>query len=229
MRVRHPSRAVLAEQGVAPVPPSDATDSRATSVGLLSRVRSGQSTGWNGLVHIYSPLVYEWARRMGLQPNDAGDVVQEVFLAVYKNIDRFKRESRDGSFRGWLWTITRSKVNNTFRAQGKQPKAAGGTSAQARMADLPNEEPASNQRSMFSRCATSSKSARTPFMRGLDLIRDEFKPRTWQAFWRVVVDEVPATKVADELGASVNAVRLAKFRVLKRLREELAELVETNK
>ncbi len=208
--------------------PNDAAaaDSRATSIGLLSRVRSGQSTGWNGLVHIYSPIVYEWARRMGLQPSDAGDVIQEVFLAVHKNIDRFKRESRDGSFRGWLWTITRSKVNNTFRAQGKQPKAAGGTAAQARIADLPNVEPASDRRSMFSRCATSGDSGRTPFRRGLELIRDEFKPRTWQAFWRVVVDEVPTAEVADELGASANAVRLAKFRVLKRLREELADLVD---
>ena len=76
--------------------PNDAAaaDSRATSTGLLFRVRSGQSAGWNGLVTIYSPLVYEWARRMGLQSSDAGDVTQEVFLAVHKDIDRFKRESR---------------------------------------------------------------------------------------------------------------------------------------
>ena len=56
-----------------------------------------------------------------------------------------------------------------------------------------------------------------------DLVRAEFHNRTWQAFWRTAVEGKPAPEVADELGMSPVAVRVAKSRVLQRLREALCE------
>jgi RNA polymerase sigma-70 factor (ECF subfamily) len=50
-------------------------------------------------------------------------------------------------------------------------------------------------------------------------IEPEFKPETWQAFRRVTLDGVPAEQVAADLGLSVNAVYVAKARVMQRLRE----------
>jgi len=61
-------------------------------------------------------------------------------------------------------------------------------------------------------------------LRALELIRAEFEDRTWQAFWRVTVDGQPTKDVAQELGVTPSAVRLAKSRVLRRLREELGDL-----
>ncbi len=57
-------------------------------------------------------------------------------------------------------------------------------------------------------------------------VQGDFAPATWQAFRRHVLEGQPATAVAGELGLSLNAVLLAKSRVLKRLRQELAGLVE---
>jgi RNA polymerase sigma-70 factor (ECF subfamily) len=60
----------------------------------------------------------------------------------------------------------------------------------------------------------------------LDLVRGEFENRTWEAFWRTAVEDRPARDVADELGMSVLAVYKAKSRVLRRLRQELGDLVD---
>ena len=58
----------------------------------------------------------------------------------------------------------------------------------------------------------------------LEVIRDDFQEHTFQAFWRTAVDGRSAVDVADELGMTPEAVRAARYRVLKRLREELEEM-----
>ncbi len=62
--------------------------------------------------------------------------------------------------------------------------------------------------------------------RALEIIQVEFQPSTWRACWECVVEGQPAAKVADKLGLSVDAVYIAKSRVIKRLRQELAGLVD---
>ena len=62
--------------------------------------------------------------------------------------------------------------------------------------------------------------------RALEQIKDQFQQRTWNAFWRTAVDGQSAVDVGDELGMSAGAVRVAKSRVLQRLRSELGELIE---
>ena len=57
-------------------------------------------------------------------------------------------------------------------------------------------------------------------------VQGDFAPATWQAFRRHVLEGEPAVRVAAALGLSLNAVRVARSRVLKRLRQELAGLVE---
>ena len=59
--------------------------------------------------------------------------------------------------------------------------------------------------------------------RAVELVRAEFEAQTWQAFWRVVVDGRRPGDVAEELGITTNAVYLARSRVLRRLRETLAD------
>ena len=63
------------------------------------------------------------------------------------------------------------------------------------------------------------------FHRALGMLQGEFEPRTWKAFWRAAVDGLPAPEAAAELGMTASAVRMAKSRILRRLREELGDLV----
>jgi RNA polymerase sigma-70 factor (ECF subfamily) len=62
--------------------------------------------------------------------------------------------------------------------------------------------------------------------RALESIRPEFEERTWRAFWQMTVEGRSAAEVGAELSLAANAVHQAKFRVLRRLRQEMAGLVE---
>jgi RNA polymerase sigma-70 factor (ECF subfamily) len=194
------------------------TPSPATSRSLLERLKADDAAAWDRLVGLYSPLVYRWCRRWGLREQELADVLQDVFQAVVTHIASFRKERASDTFRGWLRTISRNKVNDYFRRQGREPEGIGGTEAQTRFAGLP--EP----RLPEGGSSSEDRSDQLLLGRVLDLIRGEFEDRTWQAFWRTAVDGQSPVDVADELGTSAGAVRVAKSRVLRRLREELGEL-----
>jgi RNA polymerase sigma-70 factor (ECF subfamily) len=189
----------------------------ATSLSLLQRIRAGDSSGWRRVVDLYSPLVFHWCRRWGVSGADADDVAQEVFQAASERITQFRRDKEGDTFRGWLRGITRNKVLLFWRGRRQRPDAAGGSEAYRRLQDVPEADPPDD--------AEEAAQSSALFHRALGQLRGEFEPRTWQAFWRTAVDGQPAPAVADELGMSANAVRMAKSRVLRRLREELGDLV----
>jgi RNA polymerase sigma-70 factor (ECF subfamily) len=170
---------------------------------------------WERLVALYTPLVYRWCRCSGLQAADAANVGQEVFLAVARKIGDFRRDRPQDSFRAWLRTITRNKIADHFRRVWSQLAAGGGdelaTVPDPRAEDQLDGPQASEEVSLL-------------FRRAVELIEAEFEEPTWRAFWRVVIDGVSPGEAAAELGLSLNAVYLAKSRVLRRLREEFADL-----
>lgn len=185
-----------------------------TSSGWLRKLRQGEADAWRRLVHLYGPLVYAWCRQQGLRPPDAADVVQEVYRSVTGAVADFQ-PTPDGSFRGWLWTITRNKLRDHFRRLPAQPPAAGGSDAQQRLLALPEgDAPEPNEASNTTRLVRQA----------LERIRPEVAERTWQAFWRAAVDGQSPAAVAAELGLSEASVRQAKSRVLRRLRQELGDL-----
>ncbi len=188
------------------------------SSGLLGNVRTRGADAWRRMARLYAPLVYYWCLRAGLQSNDAEDVVQEVFCTVAARIGDFRRDRQRGSFRGWLRTITRHKLGDFMRAQGKGPKVQGGSQGMRQFAEVAaQEQPADHESDDL------SAETRLLYSRVLDLIRSEFEEPTWRACLRVVVDGVSPKAVAEELGMSANSVYLAKSRVLRRVRDELSE------
>src|SRR5262249_12704976 len=146
-------------------------------------------------------------------------LTQEVFRTVAGKLGGFTK-GPPGSFRSWLYTITRYKAGDQYRRQRDQPAAVGGSDAQARLANLPEITP-------DSAAEAEDATERTILgRRALELVRPEFQPRTWQAAWRVVVEGRSPADVAAELGLSDGAVRTAKSRVLAGLRQISAELVD---
>jgi RNA polymerase sigma-70 factor (ECF subfamily) len=194
-------------------PSSDTPGSTAAS--LLQRLRAKESAAWERLCQLYGPLVYRRCRSSGLQDTDAADVVQEVFRAVTVSLDRFHHEAPTDSFRGWLWGITRNKLHNHFRARAANPAGAGGSDAQQQLLQVPETPPEST--------VDGRKPDAVLVQRALALIQIEFEERTWRAFWRSAVDGQAAKDIAQELGMTSRAVRQAKYRVLRRLRQELGE------
>lgn len=187
-----------------------------TSTGLLQAAQRQDQAAWRRLVRLYGPLVHYWIRSAGLRYADAEDVLQEVFQAVARHLVRFRTTSQEGGFRAWLRTITRSKVADHFRRLGVAPVAQGGSEAQRQFADI-----AADASSIDSSVADDRLQQRRLRLRAMESIRGEFAEGTWQAFWRTVVEGEAPKDIARDLGVTPSAVRLAKSRVLRRLRDEL--------
>ena len=189
---------------------------RVTSLSLLDRARHHDEPSWQRLVTLYGPLVEHWCRRGGARPEDAADLAQEVFLAVSQGLERFERRG-PGSFRAWVRGITRHKLLDCYRRAERQAAAAGGSTALERLQEIPDPRPGSDE---------DADEMSGLYRRALDLIRGEFEERTWQAFWLTAVEGREAPAAAAELGMSPVAVRIARSRVLARLRAEADELID---
>jgi RNA polymerase sigma-70 factor (ECF subfamily) len=189
-------------------------------VTLLEQVQGGDRHGWQRLVALYRPLVLWWCRGKVASREDAEDVAQEVFQAVFRRIDEFTKQPQRGGFRAWLRAITHHKLGDYFRRARHQPAAAGGSQAQELLAELPagHGEASSSDDGVSERCLL--------LRAALELVRPEFQPRTWEAAWKAAVEGQAAAAVAEALGMTVAAVYIAKSRVLKRLRQELDTLLD---
>src|SRR5262245_29888719 len=192
--------------------------SSATSRSLLARVQADQPEAWDRLIHLYAPLVLRWCRGGGLQDQDAADVFQQVFQAVVIHVSGFRKERMGDTFRGWLRRITQNKLRDHFRRLGRETRGVGGSSAQQLLAQLPEPEMGEDDLTV--------EGEQGLFARALELIRGEFEERTWVAFWRTAVEGQAPKDVAADLSMSPGAVRVAKSRVLHRLRTELGDLME---
>ena len=186
-----------------------------TSQSLVGRLRSHDDDAWMRFSAIYCPMVYRWARQSGLQPSDTEDVVQEVFRGIANSIDAYVPVAEPGSFRRWMWGIARNKIRDHFRSVAKTPQAAGGSTAHAALAnipELPPDEASGN---------SSFDSDAWVVQRALGLLQSDFQETTWRAFWMMAIECRSAAETSNSLGISKKAVRQAKYRVLQRLRLEL--------
>jgi RNA polymerase sigma-70 factor (ECF subfamily) len=196
------------------------TDERSSSTSthrsLLQQARGRDPAAWERMVALYGPLVLGWCRGWGLGEEDAADVFQEVFQAVAAHLAGFRRDRAGDTFRGWLRTITRNKVTDLYRRREREPSGVGGSEARDRLARVPGAIPPDEE--------NGDAAEAVLLHRVLAMIRGEFEPRTWEAFWQTAVEGRAAADVAAELGMTPGAVRVAKSRVLHRLRTDLGDL-----
>jgi RNA polymerase sigma-70 factor (ECF subfamily) len=191
----------------------------ATSLSLLERVKANDQQAWQRLLDLYTPLVCHWCARWQVLGADADDVVQEVFQGVAAGIESFRREGPGrGTFRAWLGAITRNKLRDFFERRQRQPAAQGGSDAYRFLQEIPADT--------LSDDAADAAQISGVYHRALDLIQRDFEANTWQAFWRTAVENQTPAEVGPALGMSKAAVRQAKARVLRRLKEEVGDLLE---
>jgi RNA polymerase sigma-70 factor (ECF subfamily) len=184
-----------------------------TSTSLLERLRQpSDQQAWQRFVDLYGPLLLTWAHRLGLSSADAADLVQDVLATLVTKCPQYQRRG-DGSFRAWLRTVTRNKWLETLRKKHPLPVGDGRDLQVTPEPDIAEQFWEQEYRDRL-------------VARALEILKTDFQPTTWQAAWGVLAEERPAAEVAAELGLTVGAVHAARFRVLARLRQELAELLE---
>ena len=210
--------AAISHDGVRTCNPHSDPPSASTS--LLDRLRARNPLAWQWFEDIYGPVIESRLRGWGLQHADAADVRQIILTAVNRGIGSFRRDRPGDSFRGWLWTITRHEFYQHIRRSRGEAQGEGGTHAQQRLAQVPDLPPDGDG------SVQEDGALRELVGRGMESVRSEFEPHTWQAFWRHTVDGQSAADVAAELGMTVAAVWKAASRVKKRIREELEGFLE---
>jgi RNA polymerase sigma-70 factor (ECF subfamily) len=196
---------------------AEAPPTRAT---LLARIKDPRDTAaWSEFVRLYGPVVYGFARKRGLQDADAADLVQDVMRSVARNAEKMEYDPKRGTFRGWLYTVTRNKIYNFLTAQKNRPKSSGDPNNQDRLDALPSSA------SDDTEAEWELEYQRRLSARAMELIRHEFQPATWDAFWGTAVLGQSAQDVGKELEMTPGAVYVAKSRVLARLRTEVQRLM----
>ena len=185
-----------------------------TSASLLIRLREPTDReAWSRFVQLYGPLIFKWARRTGLQPEDASDLVQDVMALMVRKLPAF-RYDKSRSFRSWLKTVTINKWRETCRRRSL-PMSDGTSSDLERLPDQHENH------DFWER-----EYRQHVISRAMELMQHEFQPATWQACRRYVLEEASPDELAQEYGLSVWTIYSAKSRLLKRLREELDGLLD---
>jgi RNA polymerase sigma factor (sigma-70 family) len=192
-----------------------------TRASLLLRLRDSKDhEAWLEFVSLYEPVAYRLLRRHGLQDADAREVMQELFMAVSRSIDRWDPAREQGSFRGWLRRVTRNLVINWLKQRERRVIASGGSELQTMLDILPAD--AGPETAEF-----DQELRRALFQRAAEEVRGQVQPATWQAFWETAVVGTSAVNAAKKLGMQVGAIRVAKCRVLARLQAAVNAMEKT--
>jgi RNA polymerase sigma-70 factor (ECF subfamily) len=147
-----------------------------------------------------------------MSEDDAADLVQDVLTKLTSQLPTFSYDPNRKNFRGWLKTIT----FNACRDRQRRPKAADGQSTL--LSELADDSALSE--------LWEAEFQRNLVNHALRIMKTDFNETTWKACWETAVEGRAAKDVAAELGMTEPAVYMAKSRVLRRLRDELKELLE---
>lgn len=180
------------------------------------RVRDADDhEAWDEFVALYTPLIFGYATRRGLQQADAADLAQDVMLIVARSIGRFEYDRKIGAFRAWLFTVTGNRLKTLVAARQKRPLGSGDSNIQQLLANIAADEDESIWHTEYQKRL---------FDWAVEKVSGEFREATLEAFSRTALRQQPAAEVAQHLNVSVGAVYIAKSRVTARIREVIAEV-----
>jgi RNA polymerase sigma-70 factor (ECF subfamily) len=183
-----------------------------TPASLLERLRQpGDADAWSRFVQLYTPLLYYWARRIGLQEADAADLVQEALALLFVKLPEFTYNP-GRSFRGWLRTVLLNKWRESCR---RYVMPTGDPHVLAEL--LAADDTVAFEEEEYRRHLVAL---------ALEALRPEFPLSTWSCFEQYVLQGQLAEAVAGRQGVRVGTVYAAKSRILARLRRELRGLLD---
>ena len=182
---------------------------RPTLIGRLANPACEQA--WIEFVRLYHDVIYRVARARGLQHVDAEDVTQDVFGIVARKIETFNISS-GGSFRGWLHKLARDAAIDRLR-RSTIDIGSGDSCLQRLLGEIAADDPTGT--------LWEIEVQRVQLRLACDRIRDQFSEDTWNCFWFTAIDQQTISETARQLGRSAGSVRVARCRVMARLKKEV--------
>ncbi|MEM7474007.1 MAG: sigma-70 family RNA polymerase sigma factor [Planctomycetota bacterium] len=165
---------------------------------------------WQSFVDVYSPLVYGFCRKRGMQGQDAADVTQEVLVRVAKAIGKFEYDPGKGLFRDWLARIVSNEICRLHSKRKSEVELIEGN-----LEDSP----------AFQSLWNVSFQQRLLEV-ALDRSKEGFSETTWKLFEQSWIEKIPVSQVAENCNVSPDQVYVARSRVLKKLRYEVCLLAD---
>lgn len=190
-----------------------------TSKSLLEKAKDDpKSDAWFELIRIYEPLIAGWIVRAGVEQSEVGDISQEVFQALSRELAAFEHNGRTGAFRNWLKITTVNRCRRYWDSKKRRSELSGtidGPDVLNQLAD-PNSELSKTWDNEHDHYVID---------RILKMIEREFDRMSFEVFVRNVLKAESPELLAREYEIPVGQVYKIKFRVMKRLRQEADELV----
>jgi len=193
-----------------PATRSPSTDAYATRATIFVRLAASDTElrelSWREFHEMYAPIIRGFARNAGLPAQEGDDILQEVMLGFFSVSPQFEYDPAKGRFRGYLKRATL----NAVRARYRRHRAPAQLGAESAFAD-----------SATAAVAWDHEWSLSVLNRALGEVAKRFEPATFEAFELYGRRGVPVKASADRTGLSVEAVRQAKCRVMKAVREEI--------
>ena len=203
---------------------SPADDSLLTRRTLLSRLRNlDDQESWRTFFDLYWRLLYNVARKSGVDDPGAQEIVQDTVIAVARKMPEFRYDPARGTFRQWLLRITRRRIIDHLRRIYRQPPKAEVAPEQL---DEDEEHSAAitDQSANAIEAAWNEEWEKSTFDAALACVRATSNPRHFQVFDYCVLKEWPASKVAATLGLNAAQVYLAKHRVAQAMKRAVRRI-----
>ncbi|MDB2686446.1 sigma-70 family RNA polymerase sigma factor [Mariniblastus sp.] len=185
-----------------------------TSESLLFRLQQHvgsdeiDQSAWENFVGLYTPLMLHWARKVGLKQPDAADLIQEVLAIVFRRLPDLKYD-RQGSFRGWLRTVTLNKFRERRRKK-TLPFTDESASFVEGLASVPQAE-----------STWDLDYGRLLLTQAMDQMQCDFEPATWQALLAVMRENLSVEQASKQHAVSPWTIYSARSRLMRRLRDQL--------
>jgi len=193
---------------------------------LLSRLKDrNDQESWRVFFDTYWRFIYGAAIKAGLAEDEAQDVVQETVLTVFKGMPEFEYDPKKGSFKGWLFRVTSSRIADQVRNRPpanrlhqRASKAPTHTSTIERVAD-----PAS----LDLNAAWDEDWEKNLLEVAVERVKKKVDPRQFQIFDLSVAKGWSVPKIASTLRISSARVYLARHRVSNSIKKEVEHLKAT--
>lgn len=187
---------------------------------LLGRLRDiDNQDAWEEFVETYGPRVFDWCCRFNLQPADAADVTQNVLTRLCKAMQTFRYDKSRGSFRSWLKTVTANAARDFLSTLSKPDRGTGDSDVVFGLDALRDPDAIEDLASVL-----EAEAERELVREAEERVKLRIKPQNWDA-WRLTVHEnMSADQAADRLGLRPRDIYVARSRVTKMLRDEVAVL-----
>ncbi len=188
---------------------------------LILRLQDWQDQrSWDEFYRTYWRLIYAVAIKAGLREEEAWDVVQETILGIAKQSKKQMYDPQQGSFKHWLWNMTRWRINDQFRNRKKDTAMAlGGDEA----TEVNPMEGIPDTSGSFE--ALWDEEWKNNLMKAaLERVKMLVSPKQYQIFHCNVILGMSPTEIKKKLNVSAAQVYLAKHRIGAVLKRELEYL-----